>query len=63
MQVGTARMLAREAQLGGKPGAKSRLGMIISSHPIATHRGLDSLRRGGNAVDTRVPEHHVLDGE
>lgn len=42
------------ARMGRKHAATSQTGMVITSHPMASHIGADVLRAGGNAVDAAL---------
>jgi len=43
--------LVAEAQFGRKTPARSKEGMVICSHPLATREAVKVLKRGGNACD------------
>jgi gamma-glutamyltranspeptidase/glutathione hydrolase len=42
------------AQFGRKKGASSSKGMVICSHPLATHEAVRILKQGGNACDAAL---------
>ncbi len=48
------RKLLTEANFGLKKVARSKKGMAICSHPLATHEAVEILRRGGNACDAAL---------
>jgi gamma-glutamyltranspeptidase/glutathione hydrolase len=46
--------LIHEAHFGAKTPAKSREGMVICSHPLATREAINILKSGGNACDAAL---------
>ena len=48
------RQLIAEAHFGLKPTARSRNGMAICAHPLATREAVNVLKTGGNAVDAAL---------
>lgn len=54
MDTQERKKLTTAARFGRKAAARSKDGMIVTSHPVATRIGADVLRNGGNACDAAL---------
>jgi gamma-glutamyltranspeptidase/glutathione hydrolase len=52
--AGARAELCAQARFGPKAPVRGRGGMVISSHPLVTRTGIDTLRDGGNACDAAL---------